>query len=272
MSLLEPQLRADRISGPAALSVCLSVDYPQHLGVLRDMEFQVFPGEIVGLIGQSGSGKTTIALGLLKLLDHAGARVSGRVEIGGTDISTWNESRMRSIRGKLVALVPQSPAAALNPALRLETHLREAWRAHSLKPWRDQAERVGRLFRSAGLPEDPHFLRRFPDQISLGQGQRLLIVMALLHSPRLVIADEPTSSLDMVTQAEVLDLLRRVSTENNLGMLFISHDLPAVATLCDRIIVLHGGRIVEDGPADEVLRTPKHSYTCRLVAAAPKWR
>ena len=254
------------------LSVHLSVDYPQHPGVLQDVQFDVFPGEIVGLVGQSGSGKTTLALSLLKLLDHSGAHVSGRIEIGGTDVSLWNERQMRSIRGRLLALVPQSPASALNPALRLETHLRETWRAHSSQPWDTQVERVGELCRRDGLPCDRDFLRRFPGQISLGQGQRLLIVMALLHSPRLVVADEPTSSLDLVTQAEVLDLLRTIRDEHDIGMLFISHDIPAVATLCDRIAVLHGGRIVESGPVKEIVREPQHPYTQRLIAAAPKWR
>jgi ABC-type dipeptide/oligopeptide/nickel transport system ATPase component len=150
--------------------------------------------------------------------------------------------------------------------------MREAWQAHSSAAWRLQKQRLAELIRHAGLPQEPEFLRRFPSEISLGQGQRVLIVMALLHSPRLLIADEPTSSLDVITQSEVLALLRSIRDENGLGILFISHDLPTVASFCDRVAVLHEGRIVENGPVHEVLQAPRHLYTRRLVDAAPKWR
>jgi ABC-type glutathione transport system ATPase component len=255
-----------------ALSANISVGYPGKPRVLQNTEITVFPGEIVGLLGESGSGKSTLALSVLKLLDQTGAQVQGTMNIAGMDISSWNERQMRSIRGRLVAVIPQSPAAALNPALRLETHIKEAWRAHSSEPWRLQKQRVLNLIRHAGLPQEPEFLRRFPGEVSLGQGQRVLIVMALLHSPRLLIADEPTSSLDVITQSEVLALLRSIRDENGLGILFISHDLPTVAAFCDRIAILHEGRIVENGPVHEVLNAPRHPYTRQLVEAAPKWR
>jgi ABC-type glutathione transport system ATPase component len=266
-----PLQGSDSLSVPA-LYLNISVDYPRKSGVLQNTEISVLPGEIVGLLGESGSGKTTLALSVLKLLDHTGAQVHGTVNIAGMDVSAWNERRMRSLRGRLSALIPQSPAAALNPALRLETHIREAWQAHSSEPWRLQKQRLAELIRRAGLPQEPEFLHRFPSEISLGQGQRVLIVMALLHSPRLLIADEPTSSLDVITQSEVLSLLRSIGDEHGLGILFISHDLPTVASFCDRVAILHDGRIVESGPVQEVLRAPRHSYTRQLVDAAPKWR
>jgi peptide/nickel transport system ATP-binding protein len=229
-------------------------------------------GEVVGLVGQSGSGKTTLAMSVLRLLNHTGARIEGSVEILGEDVSRWNEPQMRKIRGRVVSLIPQSPADALNPALRLETHLREAWKAHSFQPWIDQKQYVDRLFTEAGLPPGVAFRHRLPHEISLGQAQRVLIVMALLHAPPLVIADEPTSSLDLITQHEILELLRRMKEAYNLGILYISHDLPAVATICDRIAVLEQGTIVESGPTRRLLEAPQHPYTRRLIEAAPKWR
>lgn len=179
---------------------------------------------------------------------------------------------MRSVRGRLISLIPQSPVAALNPVLRIGTQLREAWLAHSREAWSDQKQRILRLLESAGLSAEESFLRRFPDQISVGQAQRVLIVMALLHAPPMLIADEPTSALDLITQREVLDLLGRVVREHQMSLLFISHDLVAVAELCQRLAILHDGRIVECGPVKEVLAAPKHPYTQQLVASVPRWK
>jgi ABC-type dipeptide/oligopeptide/nickel transport system ATPase component len=247
------------------------VDYPQKKGVLRGVRMEVFPGEIVGLVGESGSGKSTLALAVLRLLDHTGARVSGRTVLGGNHIMSCSERELRGIRGRVASLIPQSPSSALNPAMRLETHLREAWRAHSRESWSTQEKRVAHLFASAGLPPEASFLRRFPGEISVGQAQRVLIVMALLHAPPLLIADEPTSALDVITQREVLDLLARIGRERRMSILFISHDLLTVTVLCHRLAILHGGEIVESGPVKEVLAAPKHPYARRLIEAVPKW-
>jgi ABC-type glutathione transport system ATPase component len=258
------------LPGPV-LSTNLSVDYPGKSGVLCDACVEVFPRQIVGLVGQSGSGKSTLALAILKLLEHTGARVRGSIELLGRELGDLTEREMRGVRGKQISLIPQSPASALNPALRLETQLREAWRAHSREPWSGQRERVLGLLARAGLSADEAWLRRFPREISVGQAQRVLIVMALLHAPALVIADEPTSALDLITQREVLDLLAGLAVERHMSLLFISHDLLAVAMLCDRIAILHAGTIVECGPAKEILLSPKHPYTQRLAAAVPSW-
>jgi ABC-type glutathione transport system ATPase component len=225
------------------------------------------PGEIAGLVGESGSGKSTLALALLKLLDHTGAQVRGRLSLLGENLMLRDDAAMRSVRGRLISLIPQSATAALNPALRLGTQLKEAWRAHSSEPWQGQRGRLLSLMESAGLPAEEPFLRRFPGQISVGQAQRVLIVMAILHRPPLLIADEPTSALDVITQREVLALLVRLVQEHQTGMLFISHDLLAVANVCHRLAILHGGQIVESGPVTQILRNPQHDYTKRLVAA-----
>ena len=222
-------------------------------------------------MGQSGSGKSTMALGILGLLDHTGAGVSGRTMLLGRDLMNCDQNQLRDVRGRLISLVPQSPVAALNPALRIETQLREAWRAHSREPWSGQKERVARLLEGSGLSSPEALLRRFPRQISVGQAQRVLIVMALLHGPPLLIADEPTSALDVITQREVLDLLANIATERKMSMLFISHDLPIVVAICHRLAILHMGEIVECGPVKEVLLNPQHPYTQQLIAVAPKW-
>lgn len=264
--------KGDKISAPGpVLSVDISVDYPERKGVLRGACIEVFPGEIVGLVGQSGSGKSTLALAILRLLDRTGTTVGGRIELLGQDLARCNERRLREIRGRLVSLIPQSPATALNPALRIGTQLREAWRAHSSEPWSKQQEFVTQLLAIAGLSPQEGFLKRFPGEISVGQAQRVLIIMALLHSPPLLIADEPTSALDVITQREVLDLLVRIGKEHNTGMLFISHDLLTIAAVCDRLAILHLGEIVECGPTKSVLADPQHPYTRQIIAAAPKW-
>ena len=212
-----------------------------------------------------------MALAILGLLGHTGAGVSGRTMLLGRDLMDCNQRQLREVRGRLISLVPQSPVAALNPALRIETQLREAWRAHSREPWSCQKERVARRLEGAGLSSPEAFLRRFPRQISVGQAQRVLIVMALLHAPPLLIADEPTSALDVITQREVLDLLANLNAERQMSMLFISHDLPTVTAICHRLAILHTGEIVECGPVKQVLANPQHPYTRQLIAAAPKW-
>lgn len=253
------------------LSVNISVDYPGRSGVLRDATVDLFARETIGLVGQSGSGKSTLALAILRLLDHTGARVSGRTLLLGRDLMTMRERELRAVRGRLVGLVPQSPVAALNPAMRIEKQLKEAWRTHSSEPWPEQRERVSALFASVGLHDGKAFLNRYPGEISVGQAQRVLIMMALLHSPPVLIADEPTSALDVITQREVLDLLARSGRERHMSMLFISHDLPAVAGICQKLAILHDGEVVECGPVQSVLSSPSHPYTKRLIEAVPKW-
>lgn len=247
------------------------MDYPQRKGALRGACIEVFPSEIVGLVGQSGSGKSTLALAILRLLDHTGAKVGGRIELLGQDLIHRNERQLRDIRGRLASLIPQSPVTALNPALRIGTQLREAWRAHSSEPWSKQEPFIRQLFTIANLSPPEVFLKRFPRELSVGQAQRVLIIMALLHSPPLLIADEPTSALDVITQREILDLLVRVRQEHKMGILLISHDLSTISTVCDRLAILHRGKIVECGPLRTVLTAPQHSYTKQLIAAVPKW-
>ncbi|HUJ24015.1 MAG TPA: ATP-binding cassette domain-containing protein [Bryobacteraceae bacterium] len=252
------------------LSICLSVDYPGKPAVLRNARFDVARGEILGLVGESGSGKSTLALAILNLLGYRGADVSGEVHFQGRDLARLSDHEMRPVRGRQIGFVPQSPLTSLNPALRIGTHLDEAWTAHA--NGRRNARRANflSLLESVSLPSEEPFLKRFPRELSVGQAQRLLIAMAILHKPALVIADEPTSALDVVTQAEILKLFKRLNQGLDMAVLYISHDLLSVTSLCHRVAILHDGEIVEAGPTERIFREPQHPYTQRLIQAMPK--
>jgi ABC-type glutathione transport system ATPase component len=229
------------------------VDYRNKHGVLRDVAFHILPGEAFGLVGASGSGKSTIAMAILRLLEMRGGSARGSIVFEGRELLTCREREMRRLRGRRIALVPQSPVSALNPALRLETHLREAWQAHSTRPWKEARTSVRELLIRLELPADEAFFRRYPHQVSVGQAQRVLIAMAVLHRPALLIADEPTSALDTSAQREILGLLRGLNREFAMATLYISHDLTSVAALCQRVGVLRAGRLVECGPVETVM-------------------
>src|SRR5580704_4630929 len=249
------------------LTTRITVDYPNKPGVLRDVELEIGEGEILGLVGESGSGKSTIALALLRLLDHKGGKIHGKIVFDGRDLATLREKEMRTIRGREIALVLQSPLSSLNPVLKIGTQIAEAWRAHNpdaAKQWKEQA--LG-LFNLVSLPAEPAFLDRYPRQLSVGQAQRVLIAMAILHKPRLLIADEPTSALDAITQSEILELFRRLNRQLNMAMLFISHDLLSVASLCSRIAILQRGRIIECGCTEQMFREPRTEDTRALLQA-----
>ncbi len=248
------------------LTCCISVDYGNKAGILQEAALEVYPEEILGLAGQSGSGKSTLSLAILRLLDQ-NCKVEGHIRFGGRDLAGLGERAMREIRGRDIALVLQSPLSALNPALRIGTQLREAWRCHARADATAEAARIGELLENVHLPSNADFLRRYPRQLSVGQAQRVLIAMALLHRPRLLIADEPTSALDPVTQGEVLELFAELNRRLRMAILFISHDLRSLAALCHRVAILHEGRIVECGPTRRVFREPAHSYTRQLLGS-----
>ena len=251
------------------LSARISVDYREKPGVLRDVSLNIHEGEIVGLIGESGSGKSTLALALLQLLQLKGAAVRGEIVFRGKNLLEQTERRLRAIRGKEISVVLQSPLTSLNPALRIGTQLREAWRAHSGGSNEKCVAAMRSALKSVCLPQDPEFLKRRPSQLSVGQAQRVIIAMAVLHKPALLIADEATSALDTITQSEILKLLSDLNRELNMAVLFISHDLLSVASLCHRIAILRDGRIVECGTPDMIFHLPQNEYTRKLIAALP---
>jgi ABC-type dipeptide/oligopeptide/nickel transport system ATPase component len=254
-------------SSNSLLSVRISVDYPAKPFVLRDAEFEVRPAEIVGLVGQSGCGKSTIALAILRLLDFTGGRARGEIIFRGRDLMRLRQPEMCRIRGREIALVLQSPLTALNPALRIGTQMAEAWRAHQGAASGLKKEFLLDQLALAGLPAEPAFLNRYPKQLSVGQAQRVLIAMAVMHRPALLIADEPTSALDTIAQADILALFARLNRELDMGILYISHDLLSVAALCHRVAILREGEVVEFDKTECVFRNPAHPYTRRLVEA-----
>jgi len=252
------------------LSLCLTAGYRDKTPVLRNAFLQMRQGEVLGLIGQSGSGKSTLALAVLRLLELKGGKAAGSIYLQGRDLMKMKQRELRELRGKQIGLVLQSPLSALNPALSIGTQLREAWRAHAQGPSFDCQASIAAAMTNVSLPTDEEFLRRHPSQLSVGQAQRVLIAMAVLHRPPLLIADEPTSALDIITQSEILGLFARLNRDLGTGILYISHDLLSVASLCHRIAILHEGDIVECSSTESILESPQHPYTRKLIAALPQ--
>src|SRR5215472_9911370 len=251
------------------LSLSISADYAGKPGVLRDVRLEMQPGEILGLVGESGSGKSTLALSILRLLDLKGGKATGSVCLNGRELMTLSEPEMREIRGGDIGLVLQSPMSSLNPALKIGTQMYETWRAHKPGTRKECTPKFLEILQSLNLDVAEKFLNRKPAQLSVGQAQRVLIAMAVLHRPSLLLADECTSSLDLITQKEVLNIFRQLSGDMGTGILFISHDLLAVSTLCHRIAILRSGELVEVGVTSEILQRPSHPYTRQLVSALP---
>jgi ABC-type glutathione transport system ATPase component len=254
----------------ALLSAHISVRYGEKPPVLHDAEFEIRCGEVLGLVGQSGSGKSTLAMAILGLLDRKRAHADGAIEFDGTNLLKLGERDLRALRGRKIALVLQSPLSSLNPALKIRTQLKEAWRAHASGPAADCDRAIRSALESVSLPSGDEFLQKYPSQMSVGQAQRVLIAMAVMHRPALLIADEATSALDVITQSEILALFRQLNRNFGMAILYISHDLASVAGICDRIAILQQGEIVETGTTEQVLTRPQHEYTQRLMAAMPK--
>lgn len=252
------------------LSARLSVEYTNGRSVLRNVAFEISTGEILGLVGGSGSGKSTIALALLNMLQGKGGKISGEVVFQGEDLLKKKERQLRQIRGRTMSIVLQSPLTSLNPALHIGAQLKEAWRAHAKGATAECDSAIKSALASVSLPSDNDFLNRRPSQLSVGQGQRVIIAMAILHRPALLISDEATSALDPITQYEILDLFRQLNRELGTAILYISHDLLSVAALCDRVAILNEGQIMECAASEQIFDSPGHPYTRRLVDALPK--
>ena len=237
--------------------------------VISEVSLRIAAGEILGVVGESGSGKTTVGL---SLLGHArrGLRIAGgSVLLGDRDVLTLDEEQRRRVRGSVVSYVPQDPASSLNPALRIGLQLREVLEAHGGER-RDTSERVAEMMLEVALPDDRGFLKRYPHELSGGQQQRVGLAMAFANRPRLIVLDEPTTGLDVTTQAHVLSTVRELATLHDVAALYVSHDLAVVATLAQRVAVMYAGRIVELATADTIFEAAGHPYTQRLIGAIPR--
>lgn len=235
---------------------------------VRGVSLHVRPGETLALVGESGSGKSTVALAAMGLL-AGNARATGRAVIDGTDIVGADEAGLAALRGRTVSMVFQEPATALDPLTRIGKQIAEVIRNHNDVSAKDAAARAVGLLRRVGIPEPEKRAAAYPFQLSGGQRQRVVIAMAIANDPALLIADEPTTALDVTVQAEILDLLRRLAAETGTGVLLVTHNMGVVADFADRVAVMYQGRIVETGPVEDVLLRPSHDYTRRLLAAVP---
>jgi ABC-type dipeptide/oligopeptide/nickel transport system ATPase component len=245
--------------------------------VVRGVSFDVHRGEVVGLVGESGSGKTQTALALLGLVTPPGrvtagsARLAGRTETAGAvDLVRLDARGMRAVRGARIGLVFQEPATAFNPVFTIGFQIAEAVRAHRQVSRRDAREEAARLLDRVALADARRRLDDYPHQLSGGQRQRAMIAMALAGGPDLLLADEPTTALDVTLQAQILELLEELRRDLGLAVLLITHDLGVVAASCDRVVVMHGGRVVETAPVEALFRAPAHPYTRELLAALPR--
>jgi oligopeptide/dipeptide ABC transporter ATP-binding protein len=267
---MEPLLRIEGLTtvfDRAGTSVGQSTSAP--VAAVDDVSFEIHAGETLGLVGESGSGKSVTALSIMRLVQPPGRIAAGRILFKGRDLLTLDEPSMRAVRGAEISLVFQEPMTALNPVFRVGDQITEALRVHGRASRRDAREKAIELLRAVRIPDPGARVKDYPHQLSGGMRQRVLIAIALACQPSLVIADEPTTALDVTIQAEILDLLREMKAAFHLSLLLITHDLGVIAETADRVAVMYAGRIVETGPVRDIFHHAAHPYTRGLLASMP---
>ena len=244
-------------------------DRPGTSPVVQNLTFDVHEGECVGIVGESGSGKSLSSLALLNMLPKGVHISSGQIVAAGKNLTQLSENELRSLRGSLVSMVFQDPGAALNPSRSVGKLLADVLIAHSDLSREAIHDRSIEVLNDVGFPEPEARLKSFPFQLSGGLRQRVAIAMALVNRPKILIADEPTTSLDVSVQKGILQLIRRRTIDDRIGCVFVSHDLGVIAEVADRVVIMYSGQVVEEGPVASVLSNPQHPYTRGLIASAP---
>jgi ABC-type dipeptide/oligopeptide/nickel transport system ATPase component len=247
----------------------LSVTFGGPTPAVDDVSFSIARGETLGLVGESGSGKSVTAFSILRLLQSPGRITAGRVMFEGRDLLTLTEGEMREVRGAGISLIFQEPMTALNPVMRVGDQIAEALLVHGRATRAEARARAVELLEAVKIPDATRRVRDYPHQLSGGMRQRVMIAIALACRPPLVIADEPTTALDVTIQAQVLELLRELKARYNLALLLITHDFGVIAEMADHVAVMYKGRLVEHGSVRDILRHPSHDYTRNLLAAVP---
>ena len=238
---------------------------------IQNISFDIYKGEILGLVGESGCGKSVTSLSIMQLLkDTPGRITNGSAVLDGVNLVEAPDKQIRDIRGGKMSMIFQEPMSALNPAMRIDKQLIETIRLHSDMSREQALAHAADMLKKVGIPDPQRVLKNFPHQLSGGMSQRVMIAMALSNNPRLLIADEPTTALDVTIQAQILDLMKKLQKEDNSSILLITHDLGVVAEMCSRVIVMYAGKIVEEAPVEVLFAHPTHPYTQGLIASVPK--
>jgi len=243
----------------------------QKIKILHGVNFHINKGEVLGLVGESGSGKSLTSLSIMKLFKGTTGEISGgNITFNGRDLTNKSESEMRKIRGKQIAMIFQEPMTSLNPVMKIGEQLMEPIRLHLGYKENQAKEHAISILQKVGIPRAEEIIYEFPHQLSGGMRQRIMIAMAISCKPQLLIADEPTTALDVTIQAQILDLMKQLQKRENMSMLLITHDLGVVAEMCDRVVVMYAGKVVEEADVFDLFESPRHPYTKGLIGSIPK--
>lgn len=251
----------------------LKTSFFTHVGevqAVRGIDFKLKKGDVLGIVGESGSGKSVTALSIMKLIDFPGRIKEGQILFNGEDITGYSDSKMSNIRGNDIAMIFQDPMTSLNPVIRIRSQMVEVIRRHQKLSKKDAIEKAISMLELVGIPEPEGRIKSYPHEFSGGMRQRVMIATALSCNPQLLIADEPTTALDVTIQAQILDIMRDISEKLNTAIILITHDLGVIAETCDDVIVMYGGMPMEKAPVLDIFENPKHPYTAGLLKSIPK--
>ena len=251
----------------------LTVEFPMQNGTLRavnSLEYDVYPGEVMGIVGESGSGKSVSAGSIMHLLPKPGRVTEGTITFGGKDVLAMNKKELNDFRGKEISMIFQDPMQCLDPSFTIGNQLIETIRTHEKIAKADARARCVNMLASVGIKNPEDMMKRYPFELSGGMRQRVMIAIALLCRPKLLIADEPTTALDVTIQEQIMLLLKKACSENEMSMVFITHNFGLVADICDKVTVMYGGRVMEQGTCEDIFYSTAHPYTIGLMQAIPK--